>query len=607
MAILTARGFNRGLVAQTGQLAGGTFMRDTYSLEVKEVQSVMSEATGMKKPVLRVTGVFQKADEENQNHRYYGMSIVSEAIGAIQEDIGSRRVIGELDHCFLNSNFRVLTTSGWRDFGNVEVGDEVWSRANGKMIKSRVNAIIDQPYDGDAYTVKGRSIDAGFTPNHRIMAEKRYIKPGDAEVYHTMDDVFNAGDSLRHERIPRTAEWYGESPEFITIPGVPAHELKRSVNYYKNDITKDLLIDTKLFCAFLGIYLAEGYSSHNRVFVCQYGELRQHILDMLNKMSPDLEWTLSNIGCAANDIRLARYVQKLGNKYTKFIPQEIKNLDGEYLEELIHWFCLGDGRMVAMRQPDDEDWQPGNLTLEEYGTATATVPYVRAEVFTVSKTLIDDLHECLVKSGGCGSLMVIDQKPSVLRGRVIQPTTPLYQLHIAKTHNIYLDRRFLNITKIHHSGNIYCLGVDHGNFYVEMNGNAFWTGNSSDAKIHLDRVSHLISKVWMEGKYVYGVADIIEDSDQGHNAAALIRAGVKMGISSRGVGDMEVVNEGADNERYIVQPGYRFITWDLVADTSVQEATLSIMEHKNIPTRASRKIVKPEDALLKELDGFLKG
>ena len=70
---------------------------------------------------------------------------------------------------------------------------------------------------------------------------------------------------------------------------------------------------------------------------------------------------------------------------------------------------------------------------------------------------------------------------------------------------------------------------------------------------------------------------------------------------------MEVVNEGADNERYIVQPGYRFITWDLVADPSVQEATLSIMEHKNIPTRASRKIVKPEDALLKELDGFLKG
>lgn len=132
-----------------------------------------------------------------------------------------------------------------------------------------------------------------------------------------------------------------------------------------------------------------------------------------------------------------------------------------------------------------------------------------------------------------------------------------------------------------------------------------------DAKIHLERVSHLITKVWMEGKYVYGEAEVIEDTDQGHNLAALLRARVKIGISSRGVGDMEVVNEGSDNEKYVVQPGYRFVTWDVVGEPSVQEATLSVMEglqakRKGIINRTKLRKSNPEYALVEELKKQLK-
>lgn len=127
----------------------------------------------------------------------------------------------------------------------------------------------------------------------------------------------------------------------------------------------------------------------------------------------------------------------------------------------------------------------------------------------------------------------------------------------------------------------------------------------SDAKIHLERVSHLITKVWVEGKYVYGEAEVIEGTDCGRNLAALLRAGVRVGISSRGVGDMECVNEGREDEHYIVQPGYRFVTWDVVGEPSVEEATLSVMENKNrIITRASKK--QPERQLIEELDKYFK-
>jgi len=131
----------------------------------------------------------------------------------------------------------------------------------------------------------------------------------------------------------------------------------------------------------------------------------------------------------------------------------------------------------------------------------------------------------------------------------------------------------------------------------------------ADAKLHLERVSHLITKVWMEGKYVYGEAEVIEGTDLGRNLAALLRAGVRVGISSRGVGDMDIVNEGSDSEHYVVQEGYRFITWDVVGEPSVKEAVMSVMEsmqrRKGIVTREKLHKADPELALIEQVKRYL--
>jgi hypothetical protein len=129
----------------------------------------------------------------------------------------------------------------------------------------------------------------------------------------------------------------------------------------------------------------------------------------------------------------------------------------------------------------------------------------------------------------------------------------------------------------------------------------------SDAKIHLDRVSHLITKVWMEGKYVYGQAEVLEDMPCGKMLAVLLRNKVQVGISSRGVGDMNQINE----ERYEVCPGYQFVTWDIVGEPSVAEAVMHVMESKNrLPTRSQRSgssLINPQTALVTELSRWLKG
>jgi hypothetical protein len=125
-----------------------------------------------------------------------------------------------------------------------------------------------------------------------------------------------------------------------------------------------------------------------------------------------------------------------------------------------------------------------------------------------------------------------------------------------------------------------------------------------DAKIHMDRVSHLMTKVWMEGKNVLGELEVLEEMPCGQMLSALVRAGVTVGISSRGIGDMKPTMTESMQEAYEVLPGYRFVTWDTVAEPSVKEAELSVMESKQRMLSQKKQI---EQALLAELSKHLRG
>jgi hypothetical protein len=97
-----------------------------------------------------------------------------------------------------------------------------------------------------------------------------------------------------------------------------------------------------------------------------------------------------------------------------------------------------------------------------------------------------------------------------------------------------------------------------------------------DAKIHLDRVSHLITKLWMEGDRVFGEAEVLADTICGAQLKALLENKINVGISSRGVGDMETTMfEG--EEYYKVMPGYSFVTFDMVAEPSVRGSYMNVL------------------------------
>ncbi len=131
----------------------------------------------------------------------------------------------------------------------------------------------------------------------------------------------------------------------------------------------------------------------------------------------------------------------------------------------------------------------------------------------------------------------------------------------------------------------------------------------SDAKIHLDRLSHLMTKVWMEGKKVYGEAEVLHKLPCGAMLRGLFEHKVRVGISSRGVGDMEVM-EHKGRDVYRVMPGYAFVTWDVVAEPSVHGAILNIQEgltRRIKPIVQQKKLFSEDvynDLLVKEINGF---
>ena len=84
-----------------------------------------------------------------------------------------------------------------------------------------------------------------------------------------------------------------------------------------------------------------------------------------------------------------------------------------------------------------------------------------------------------------------------------------------------------------------------------------------DLKINLDRVSHMITHMWMEGNYGMGKLKILP-TPMGELVKAMLTSGVKLGVSSRGSGQ---VNEGSGHVS-----DFEIITVDIVAQPSAPHA-----------------------------------
>ena len=84
-----------------------------------------------------------------------------------------------------------------------------------------------------------------------------------------------------------------------------------------------------------------------------------------------------------------------------------------------------------------------------------------------------------------------------------------------------------------------------------------------DLKINLDRVSHMITEMWMDGPNGFGKLKILP-TPMGNLVRTMLESGVKLGVSSRGSGNVNEANGHVSD--------FEIVTVDVVAQPSAPNA-----------------------------------
>ena len=147
--------------------------------------------------------------------------------------------------------------------------------------------------------------------------------------------------------------------------------------------------------------------------------------------------------------------------------------------------------------------------------------------------------------------------------------------------HLYIEGTFLQGNIKNRNGRMYPMEtlareVDkYSNTYIKSGRAMGELGHPDGPIVNLDRVSHLITSLVQEGSNFKGKAKIL-DTPMGQIAKSLLDEGVRLGVSSRGVGSLKLNREGVN----VVADDFMLATAaDIVADPSAPEALVyGIME-----------------------------
>jgi len=104
-----------------------------------------------------------------------------------------------------------------------------------------------------------------------------------------------------------------------------------------------------------------------------------------------------------------------------------------------------------------------------------------------------------------------------------------------------------------------------------------------DLKVNLDRVGHMITQMWMEGPNGYGKMKILP-TPMGNLVRTMLESGVKLGVSSRGSGNVDDYSGKVSD--------FEIITVDVVAQPSAPGAYPTPVYEHLMNTRGGNRAFK---------------
>jgi Prohead core protein serine protease len=161
------------------------------------------------------------------------------------------------------------------------------------------------------------------------------------------------------------------------------------------------------------------------------------------------------------------------------------------------------------------------------------------------------------------TLLVEHLNYDTARAEVITETT-----EDGKPKNIYMKGIFIQGGIRNHNGRVYPVNeirkaVETLNESIKQDSGVLGEcDHPQELQIHLDRVSHKITEMWMDGGNGYGKLQILP-TPCGNIVSTLLASGVKLGVSSRGSGNVDDNGEVSD---------FDMLTVDIVAKPSAPQA-----------------------------------
>ena len=120
--------------------------------------------------------------------------------------------------------------------------------------------------------------------------------------------------------------------------------------------------------------------------------------------------------------------------------------------------------------------------------------------------------------------------------------------------------------------------------------------------INLKNASHLVSKLHFKGNDVIGKIEVL-DTPSGNILKALVQSGVKLGISSRGLGTVK-----EQNGQTIVEDDFQLICFDIVSEPSTPGAYLSSGGNTSaVSVNMNESLVQREQKINNIIQDILKG
>jgi hypothetical protein len=411
----------------------------------------------------------------------------------------------------------ILTENGWKYFKDLTLEDRVFTLTDDNRIElHHPIRLFEYNYEGKMIHFKSRAFDLLVTPNHRMVVDHKYkgkrmfVEAKDFKPY--------------QHYIPKGGIWEGEEKEWFILPpvvilggagpqskfseeelqiirqlkneGKTIYQIAESFNCspvaISNVCTKEnygnrervriryeappLKIKMDDWLKFFGFWLAEGSTDNEkiapdhgyRVVISQKNkEKREEIKEVLNRLP--FNYSEEKDTFVIHNKQLWAYLRQFGNKYTKFIPKEIKNLSKRQLKILFDWMVKGDG---YVRKTNGQ-----------------------INYWTASKRLADDLQEIILKLGWHATIKERRRKISQIKGREVK-TNVVYEIgvHRKTKHFTFTHKEMIKnqIRKVYYKGKVYCCEVPNHTVYVRRNGKATWCGNSIGVvTINLPRIGYL--------------------------------------------------------------------------------------------------------------------